>query len=132
MSILVAQRTSFDWSPEPESWRERAACLGAPLTVFFPEQGGSNRAMYDEARSYCDRCPVIAECMADAVRTGDRDGFRAGATGSSRERGMRGQCGRPVGRRAKTTTTWSVHDEAEVIDIRDGLRGVLATLRSDM
>lgn len=131
MSILVAQRTSFDWSPEVEPWRERAACKGVDLTVFFPEQGGANRAMYDEARSYCGRCPVISECMADAVRTGDRDGFRAGATGSSRERGMRG-CGRPVGRRAKSTTARSVHDEAEVIDIRDGLRGVLATLRSGM
>jgi hypothetical protein len=61
-------------------WRQQAACQGADPNVFFPEAGDP----LDHARRLCAMCPVLADCLADAVRLRDVHGFRAGRTGDER------------------------------------------------
>lgn len=62
------------------NWRQQAACQGADPNVFFPEAGDP----LDHARRLCAMCPVLADCLADAVRLRDVHGFRAGRTGDKR------------------------------------------------
>lgn len=66
------------------NWRAQAACRGADTALFYRE--GACR----EARAYCARCPVTAECLDDALTVGPRDdyGVRAG-TGSIERRAIR-------------------------------------------
>lgn len=63
-----------------ESWRERAACLGMPDVVFFPDQGVSASM----ARSVCATCRVADECLMWAVRTGQEHGVFGGKTARER------------------------------------------------
>jgi WhiB family redox-sensing transcriptional regulator len=44
-------------------WRDRAACRGAELDVFFPGRGESA----EPARQICARCPVRQPCLDYAV-----------------------------------------------------------------
>lgn len=48
---------------EPDRWRERSACLGAPVDTFFPAPSGDHL----DAIAICARCPVIAECREEAL-----------------------------------------------------------------
>jgi WhiB family redox-sensing transcriptional regulator len=45
------------------SWRQQAACKGANTSVFFPGRGDR----LDEAKAYCDRCPVRPQCLDEAM-----------------------------------------------------------------
>lgn len=86
-----ATAVAYDWSPEPESWREQAACSGAPLDVFFPPPSGPGQ--YDAARVICSGCPVKSDCLDDALTHGFAwrdDGFRGGMTPRERDR-LRGR-----------------------------------------
>jgi hypothetical protein len=51
----------------------KAPCVGAPESIFFPRvegRGGRiSRKELAEARKYCNRCPVKAECLEYACRT---------------------------------------------------------------
>lgn len=66
------------WRDRP--WAEDALCAQVDSEIFFPEKGGSTR----EAKLVCGRCPVKAECLADALATDERFGVRGGL--SERER----------------------------------------------
>lgn len=71
------------------SWPERAACLRAEPRLFDPPVVGefhfarararkSNpRARMDQALSFCKVCPVVNECLADAVKNRE-SGIRGG------------------------------------------------------
>lgn len=90
--------------PDAPSWRDEAACRGMTPEeserIFFPtdpRSGPERQRMYDEARSYCDGCPVVRECLQDALDWNDRDGFRGGMSASGRAR-LRAQGGRRVDR----------------------------------
>lgn len=73
----------YDRAP---SWRDEAACKGVGPEPFFPPGDGVNYSMYAEARSYCNVCPVIHECLEDALAMRWRDeGFRAGLTARQRD-----------------------------------------------
>jgi hypothetical protein len=50
-----------------DGWYERAECRGAPTDVFFPVYENAPGA-FDEALSYCARCPVRAECLEAGQR----------------------------------------------------------------
>ena len=69
-------------------WRERAACLGKPTGMFFPERG-FNPGLADVIE-LCGWCPVRAQCLADAmaeergVASGYRHGVRGGLTAHQR------------------------------------------------
>ena len=73
---------------EGERWWERAACKG--MAPMFDAEGDGNRLgrygdkkrravaeRYEAAVKVCERCPVRAECLADA-RPGRDEGVRAG------------------------------------------------------
>ena len=64
---------------EPE-WRSKRACFDADPDIFFPERGETN----EKAMAYCNRCPVTEECLAWAVKHGER-----GVWGGTSERGRR-------------------------------------------
>jgi len=89
----LAAHPDFAPASDVRSWRDDAACAGMTWQerdrIFFPEDPGTGpgrQRMYDEARSYCARCPVVAECLDDAQRWNDRDGFRGGMSASQRVR----------------------------------------------
>lgn len=61
-------------------WRNRAACRGSDPELFFPiaEVG------YSAAAAVCADCPVVSDCLEEALRVGDIHGYRGGHTGDER------------------------------------------------
>jgi WhiB family redox-sensing transcriptional regulator len=57
-------------------WRERAACCGADLDVFYPERGESA----DPARLVCATCPVCEPCLEYALSNRITHGIWGGLT----------------------------------------------------
>lgn len=74
------------------NWRDLAACIGTDQTIWFPEAEESAIA-YRQARKICERCPVITECLDDAIATDELyHGFRGGMKPKERRRyAQRGQ-----------------------------------------
>ena len=65
------------------SWRDRAACVGLPVSWFFIEHGDK----YAAAAELCAGCPVRAECDWEADQLPGllaQYGFRAEITGAVR------------------------------------------------
>jgi WhiB family redox-sensing transcriptional regulator len=56
-------------------WDEKAACLGVPTEVFFPE---SRNDPAIDARQVCAGCDVLTQCAAAALAADDQAGVRAG------------------------------------------------------
>lgn len=71
---------------ERRFWWLDALCRGLDPNIWFPDRP-QGRDYFAIARSYCDRCSVSAECLADAL-THDADNDRFGMFGgkSPRER----------------------------------------------
>jgi WhiB family transcriptional regulator, redox-sensing transcriptional regulator len=66
-------------------WRDRAACCSADPELFFPV--GSTGPALDQladAKSVCHRCPVIGQCLAWALDTGQRAGVWGGLSENER------------------------------------------------
>ncbi|RKS07055.1 transcription factor WhiB [Nocardiopsis sp. Huas11] len=63
-----------------DGWPEHAACQGRDPALWFPDQGGSVRA----AKQVCRRCPVQINCLADAMRRGERFGVWGGSSEDER------------------------------------------------
>jgi hypothetical protein len=66
-------------------WRERAACLGQPVSRFFPED--PNR--YPKVVRLCDGCVVKSACLDEALLVPanvDRYGVYGGLTPPQRRR----------------------------------------------
>ena len=61
-------------------WRERAACRGARIEVFFPGRGETAGA----ARQVCAQCPVCQQCLEFAVSNRIVYGIWGGLTGPER------------------------------------------------
>jgi WhiB family redox-sensing transcriptional regulator len=57
-------------------WRERAACCGSDLDVFFPERGESA----GPARQVCAACPVREPCLEYALSNRITHGVWGGLT----------------------------------------------------
>jgi WhiB family redox-sensing transcriptional regulator len=66
-------------------WRGRGLCVGAPNPdVFFP----STPEDLAPARRLCRACPVLGECLAEALTRTEVDGVWGGTTSAER-RSMR-------------------------------------------
>lgn len=85
--------------PDPDGWRDHAACRDMDTDDFYPERG--NRA--EAIQAICRTCPVQATCLADALEW-ERSiglyavhGIRGGLTAPQRRRIISG--GRPDGYR---------------------------------
>jgi WhiB family redox-sensing transcriptional regulator len=57
-------------------WRERAACCGTDLDVFYPERGQTA----GPARQVCARCPVREPCLDYALSNQISSGIWGGMT----------------------------------------------------
>lgn len=57
-----------------EPWVADALCAQTDPEAFFPERGGSTRA----AKAICGRCDVQPDCLAYALRNGERHGIWGG------------------------------------------------------
>lgn len=80
--------------PEPEPWTADAVCAQTDPEAWFPDKGGSTRA----AKAICRSCPVIAECLAYALRNDERYGIYGGL--SERERRRLKPCTEDIARRS--------------------------------
>ena len=66
----------------PDMWQERAACYGIEPDVFFPiaeEEAGP-------ALAFCRSCSIRDECLAWALKNGERYGVWGGTTEQQRRR----------------------------------------------
>lgn len=68
-SAAAAIATGGRQLPQVERWRLQAACRGAPPDLFITGGDDDDDPVNApaEARSYCDICPVRAECLAWAL-----------------------------------------------------------------
>ena len=82
-------RTPAPPVPALGGWRDRAACRGADLEVFFPGRGESA----EPARQICAGCPVRQPCLDYALSHGIVHGIWGGLT----ERDRRALRSRHVG-----------------------------------
>lgn len=67
-----------------ESWTDRALCAQVGSDEWFPDKGQSTAL----AKRVCRRCPVVAECLAYALRNDERHGVW-GAKSERERRAMR-------------------------------------------
>lgn len=64
------------------AWRDDAACLTADPEIFFPDPSDVETAL--DAKSFCDRCTVTAECLTFAIRTRQDHGIWGGVNEGGR------------------------------------------------
>ncbi|WP_425577212.1 WhiB family transcriptional regulator [Nesterenkonia rhizosphaerae] len=84
--------TDSESAPEPvpdtadreSPWRYRAACLDAPLELFFPSRNINNPETYDAALKICSTCPVKKQCLDFALEVETSDSDRNGVFGGLR------------------------------------------------
>jgi hypothetical protein len=67
---------------ETRDWTAEAACAGTDVEIFFPPKGGTPGA----AKAVCAGCPVIADCLVDALGAPWLDGVWAATTVGDRRR----------------------------------------------
>ena len=65
-----------------QTWRERAACKGEPIDLFYQPRGDSEN--YEEAAEICQGCPVRKECLLFAIEYNENWGFWGGLSLSKR------------------------------------------------
>lgn len=66
------------------SWQGKAYCSQVGGDLWYPDPGGSSRAAID----ICNSCPVIVECLEDALASetdGNRFGIRGGLSALGRK-----------------------------------------------
>lgn len=69
-------------------WQFDGACREADPALFFSpesERGPRRRARENAAKLYCQRCPVVAQCLRHAMRVKEPYGVWGGRTPSERE-----------------------------------------------
>jgi WhiB family redox-sensing transcriptional regulator len=64
-----------------ESWRERAACRGVSVELFYPSGHQTGALPYAAALACCAVCPVAADCLAYAMAVEQTTRERHGAWG---------------------------------------------------
>ncbi len=71
--------------PPRDGWQARAACRDEDPELFFPVGNLGPAARQEaEAKAVCARCPVAAQCLAYAMRTGQDYGIWGGMTPDER------------------------------------------------
>jgi WhiB family redox-sensing transcriptional regulator len=77
---------------ESYDWQYRGACREVdPETFYSPEseRGPRRRAREAAAKSLCDRCPVVAECLRHALHVREPYGVWGGLNATEREHILR-------------------------------------------
>jgi WhiB family transcriptional regulator, redox-sensing transcriptional regulator len=71
--------------PSPGSWLDLAACREVDPEIFFPiSTTVAALSQIHEAQAICARCPVAADCLDWALRTGQGHGVWGGTTPEER------------------------------------------------
>lgn len=66
-------------------WRDHAACLDADPELFFPvNDQGPALLQIAAAKTVCQRCPVIRECLSWALEAGEAFGVWGGLSEGER------------------------------------------------
>ena len=73
-----------DPSP-PDFWQDRAACFGIDPDVFFP----ITEDQAESALAFCNVCRIREDCLAWALKNGERYGVWGGMTEQQRRRVQR-------------------------------------------
>jgi WhiB family redox-sensing transcriptional regulator len=85
-------RYAPDTLPRPAHWSKDAACLDADPDLFHPEGDAALVLMETaEAKSYCARCRVREQCLADSLARGERWGVWGGLDEKERRAFLRRQ-----------------------------------------
>lgn len=93
-------------------WQRYSICRYEDPDLFFPEsyKSGPGLIQTEEAKAVCRRCPVLAECLRDALdaehgKSADgRHGIRAALTPTERYTLATGRRARPAHRATHQTT----------------------------
>jgi WhiB family transcriptional regulator, redox-sensing transcriptional regulator len=71
--------------PSPRSWVDLAGCREADPDIFFPiSTTGAALGQMHEAQAICALCPVAADCLDWALRTGQDYGVWGGTSPEER------------------------------------------------
>lgn len=82
-------------APERDGiWLASAACYGQSPATFFPKSNNPRSEEHRRAYAFCERCPVVEECLLDALAFSDRGGVR-GFTLETERRKIRRLLGGP-------------------------------------
>ncbi len=68
-------------------WQMDAACRGVDSEMFFHpegERGGAKEARERVAKALCEKCPVMVQCRAHALKVREPFGVWGGLTESER------------------------------------------------
>ncbi|MEU2426992.1 WhiB family transcriptional regulator [Streptomyces sp. NPDC007851] len=70
---------------DQQEWHHSSACREADPELFFPVgEGLAAQEQAEEAKSYCRRCPVTAECLRFALNNDEPSGVWGGLTEKER------------------------------------------------
>lgn len=65
--------------PRPPHWSQGAVCRQVDPDLFYPEgERGATAFLIEEAKGYCRTCPVMHECLEDALERGEPHGVWGG------------------------------------------------------
>lgn len=68
-----------------DDWRHQAACKGEDPELFFPVSDvGPSIEQIERAKSFCQNCPVLNECLREALEAGLDFGIWGGTTEQER------------------------------------------------
>jgi WhiB family redox-sensing transcriptional regulator len=77
-------RRIFAWE-----WQLDAACAGLDTSLFYQadnERGSSVRLRERKAKAICARCPVISNCLKEALKNNEPYGVWGGMSADERYR----------------------------------------------
>lgn len=63
---------------------QQAACSGMDVSLFYPHE--SNLAAVERAKDVCRSCPVMRECLSQALRTNDQHAILGATTPDERRK----------------------------------------------
>ncbi len=114
--------TTIPGDRDTTEWRLDANCRTADPELFFPvaDRAARRRPQVREAARYCQDCPVIRECLTDAIERGEKWAVRAGldfAIPSQRRRAAELVGGTPPDSRAQASFTRRQLRRAERVEI---------------
>lgn len=80
---------AFTAPPQPRDWRELAICREVDPEIFYGHgydwSSPANQARAERAKAFCrSGCPVLTECLVEAIAAGDPWSVRGGTTPDER------------------------------------------------
>ncbi|MCU1660558.1 MAG: WhiB family transcriptional regulator, redox-sensing transcriptional regulator [Pseudonocardiales bacterium] len=83
------------------NWRHQAACRTVEPELFFPiGTSGPALGQLAQAKSVCRACPVLNECLAWALESGQNSGVWGGMSEDERRRLQQDRSGHGVRQRS--------------------------------